>query len=161
MNVQRLNELATDYCRYVRNADERALTPLKEYYVLGKDSPSTARIIISEAARKSQEYLKEQLQKDILEINMQEAIENYTKGMANMALFGKMLDNHEEIAPLLNEYANKFRELYPLTGAIRMKLIDKARITMDNITPKMNFIEKFKNWRGSVPKEFSKMLKKI
>lgn len=160
MDIKRMQTNAADYARYVRQADERALTPLKELYTAGVESPSTMRIIICDAGRNSGKYLEEQFQREAIEYGLKEASANYQKGLINTAIFGKLLDKSEEIKPLLDECMKKFEELYPFTGQLRIKLMDKARVTMNETLPKMGFFEKFFNWRGAVPKEFSQMLKK-
>ena len=41
MDIKRLQQVASDYCRYIRNGDERAINSVSEFYKLGKESPST------------------------------------------------------------------------------------------------------------------------
>ena len=160
MDIKRMQDVAADYARYTRQADERALEPLKELYTAGLESPSTTRIIICDAGRNSGKYLEDVFIREAVEIGLKEASKNYQQGLFNTVAFGKLLDKCEEIEPLLNEFINKFNELYPLTGPLRAKLMDKARVTMGDTIPKMSFFEKLLHWRNSVPKEFSKMLKK-
>ena len=160
MDIKRLQQVASDYCRYIRNGDERAINSVSEFYKLGKESPSTARVILLDEQRKSMQYLESRLEPDTLELGGKQAFENYSKAIDNITEFSRKVDRDKSVKPLLGKYASSFREKYPLTHQLRMKLIDNGRVRMDKVMPKMGLWEKFKNWRGSVPKEFSQMLKK-
>ena len=118
MDIKRMQEIAADYARYTRQADKRAIAPLKELYTAGLESPSTTRIIICDAGRYSGKCLENIFKREAVEIGLKEASKNFQQGLINTAVFGKLIDKSE------------------------------------------GFFEKITSWKGSVPKEFSQMLKK-
>ena len=161
MDYVKMREISSDYARYVRQADGRAINPLKEYYTLGLESPSVARLFLSDAGRNSRKYLEEQFKEDILCLGFKEATAKFQQGIMNSLNFANSFDQLDEIKPLLDNYAKRFKELYPYTSGVRMKLVDAGRVTLGEVLPKMETLKKMIHWRGSVPKEFSQVLKKV
>lgn len=160
MNIDRMRSLASDYARFVRNADDRAVTPLKELYEHGKASPCLIHLLILDESKKSVQHLANQIEMDALQTGPEAALKKYFTGIKNLKYFGVEMDKQECIQSCKQEYLKSLNEKYPLTKNLRLRLMYKYQVVMGKVSPKMGFLEKMLKWYGSVPKEFSKMLKK-
>lgn len=161
MDYTKLHEITSDYCRYIRNGDDRAAEKVCEFYTLGKESPSVARMILTDENRKSVKYLQDQFVQDTLSLGYKDAKAKFQNGIYNIMNFGTEIDYREQVKPFMEEYSKTFETLYKKTGLLRIKLIDTGRVLIDKVTPKASKLHKFLYWRNAVPKEVTKMLKKV
>ena len=85
----------------------------------------------------------------------------FQNGIYNIMNFGTEIDYREQVKPFMEEYSKTFETLYKKTGLLRIKIIDTGRVLIDKVTPKASKLHKFLYWRNAVPKEVTKMLKKV
>lgn len=160
MNITNMRNFASDFCRYAQNADDRIIYPLADFYKGAMHSPSVARLLLIDETKKSIQAIKDKLPDRILKDGYKQAMSDYQEAITNLRNFAPLADQHETIKPLLEEYISKFKEVYPKTATLRMKLMDTAQVVMDEVNPKMGFFKKLLFWRNSVPKEYSTELYK-
>lgn len=137
---------ASDALRFARNDDTRCLESLKNYYKIGKESPSLSKLIFKDEIKKSldltSDYLKEDilLQKDRTRTLIKEFLEKHRTGIRNL------IDAHEseEVIPEVIEFNTRMKNLYPRTEKIRNALIEKSRVILNDVTSKAGFFEKLR-----------------
>ena len=161
MDLQKIQGYASDYWRYVRTRDDRAVNSLIELYKTGKDAPSLTRLIMRDESLKSIKHLYDGIEMDTLQMGAKNALKKYMQGISNQANYSKEIDNMEAIKPHFKDYVKSFKEMYPKTWNLRIHLANADRVSMERVTPKMSFLQKLLKWRKAVPKEVTMMFKKL
>ena len=158
-DVVRLN--AVSACRNYKQNDAEFYSAMHNFYKEGKKNPSVARIILQDYISKSQKIAGKMLrdaasfsQSDIPAILYPEFIGRMeqicTVSSAAALRSLAVADIYEETKYINDDFVNLNRKefdsawdkLYPKSGAMRKRIIEANRLSMDNVTPKADWLSK-------------------
>ena len=170
--------VSTAYNNYKKN-DSKFYNSMDNFYKVGKENPTVARIILQDQIRKGVESARQMLSNvpslplpGILEPQMRDA----TLGMYGLALSSAQRsisasdiynetaylddpDYHNFRATYLGlesrrEFDDSWNKKYPKTGQLRERIIENDRISMDKVNAKAGWFEKI-NFAKTI-KEYKK-----
>jgi len=168
----------TAYNNYKKN-DSKFYNSMDNFYKVGKENPTVARIILQDQIRKGVESARQMLS-DVSRLPMQGIMEpqmrDATLGMYGFAVSSAQrsisaIDIYNETAYIddpdchnfratylgldsRREFDDSWNKKYPRTGQLRERIIESNRISMDKVNAKAGWFEKI-NFAKTI-KEYKK-----
>jgi len=158
--------VSTAYNNYKKN-DSKFYNSMDNFYKVGKENPTVARIILQDQIRKGVESARQMLS-DVSRLPTQGIMEPQTRD-ATLGMYGfavssaqrsiSAIDIYNETAYIDDPDCHNFRatylglesrrefdeswnKKYPKTGQLRERIIENDRISMDKVNPKAGWFEK-------------------
>lgn len=132
MDYSKIKQYAADTYRYARNSDQRMVEPFKNYLKEGIELPCVAEILYTNKHVEMAAGYAKEMQQDAALYGMKPVKEYMKKVFVALGNIKDMKKN-PEIKPLLSEFEQKHKELYPKTGKLRAFIVQKQRIASDSI----------------------------